>query len=102
MNLGIFASKGANLRLRLSSQFSNFRFLKGSRAAETHLSSTETGSIVARALGCRPICRHLPRKRTCNSIAKIVRLPALGGVAHGQCLSTGIRQSRHHPPVGGL
>src|SRR5215471_11669727 len=29
-------------------------------------------------------------------------LPALGGVARGQCLSTGIRQRRHHPPVGGL
>jgi hypothetical protein len=27
---------------------------------------------------------------------------SLGGVARGQCLSTGIRQRRHHPPVGGL
>jgi hypothetical protein len=28
--------------------------------------------------------------------------PKLGGVARGQCLSTGIRQRRHDPPVGRL
>ena len=46
-----------------------------------------------------------PRARCSRKELKRVRripVPALGGVARGQCLSTGIRQSRHHPPVGGL
>ena len=33
---------------------------------------------------------------------RFAALTALGGVARGQCLSTGIRQRRQHPPVGGL
>jgi hypothetical protein len=75
---------------------------------------TELGTVrdsefgFARSLARRPRdrCASVPRCRRPRA-AHILQsqpsiAPALGGVARGQCLSTGIRQRRHHPPVGRL